>query len=50
VKLPEIGAAFWRQKIRTNVERDAVSPAALEEAGWTVLVVWEGVRGSTRDA
>jgi DNA mismatch endonuclease (patch repair protein) len=32
---------YWDQKIRRNVERDRVQDAALAEAGWTVLRVWD---------
>lgn len=32
---------WWRQKIATNQARDADTTAALEEAGWLVLRVWE---------
>jgi DNA mismatch endonuclease (patch repair protein) len=33
--------AYWGPKIASNRARDARHLAALREAGWTVLVVWE---------
>ena len=38
---PENNADFWREKITTNIQRDANKIALLEQAGWRVLVVWE---------
>lgn len=32
---------FWQAKFAANVERDARKTAALEAAGWTVVVIWE---------
>jgi DNA mismatch endonuclease (patch repair protein) len=32
---------YWLPKLRRNQERDAASAAALEAAGWSVVVVWE---------
>lgn len=32
---------YWTPKLRRNVERDARVTAALEDAGWTVLRIWE---------
>jgi DNA mismatch endonuclease (patch repair protein) len=34
-------AEFWRAKISRNRERDAETDKLLEEAGWTVVRVWE---------
>jgi DNA mismatch endonuclease, patch repair protein len=34
-------AAFWRDKITTNVARDSDTDARLRRAGWTVVRVWE---------
>lgn len=39
--LPTSNAAFWRQKIEGNAERDRLQVAWLKEAGWNVLRVWE---------
>jgi DNA mismatch endonuclease (patch repair protein) len=38
---PSTNAAFWQTKFQRNVERDAAKEAALKNAGWRVLVVWE---------
>lgn len=38
---PKTNADFWQKKRLSNVERDRRSIAALEEAGWKVLTVWE---------
>ena len=32
---------FWNSKFEANVRRDANAYAALEEAGWGVIIVWE---------
>jgi DNA mismatch endonuclease, patch repair protein len=32
---------FWREKIARNRERDAETDKLLEEAGWTVVRIWE---------
>jgi DNA mismatch endonuclease, patch repair protein len=32
---------YWDAKIRRNLARDAAQQAALEEAGWVVLRLWE---------
>jgi len=34
-------SAYWVAKVRRNVERDCQQTRMLEEAGWTVLRVWE---------
>ena len=38
---PSTNARFWQEKIERNRERDARNVAALQAAGWHVLVVWE---------
>lgn len=38
---PKTNAAFWREKILRNVERDAEFDAALRAAGWLVVRIWE---------
>ena len=35
------GSAFWKEKLRKNVERDMKVEQALWEAGWQVFVAWE---------
>src|SRR5471032_3387799 len=39
--MPASNVAQWTDKFRTNVERDARKQAALQAAGWCVMVVWE---------
>ncbi|MFG1606014.1 very short patch repair endonuclease [Actinoplanes sp. NPDC049265] len=34
-------AEFWASKVETNRRRDRQTNAALREAGWTVVRVWE---------
>lgn len=38
---PKENAEFWRQKIEANQRRDADTAHQLQQAGWTVLRVWE---------
>jgi len=38
---PKSRVKFWTDKFSANVNRDARARHALEQAGWTVLVVWE---------
>lgn len=38
---PTTRAAFWRDKIAANVERDRRNTALLEAQGWFVIRVWE---------
>lgn len=39
--IPATRIEFWTAKFDGNVERDSRNAAALEEAGWTVITVWE---------
>lgn len=39
--IPKSNKAYWRQKLRKNVVRDARNRASLEVLGWKVLVLWE---------
>ena len=39
--MPKTRAAFWRDKLGKNVERDRRNQRALRKLGWKVLVVWE---------
>lgn len=39
--MPKANEAFWRKKLRRNVERDVENNIALEAMGWTVLRFWE---------
>lgn len=38
---PKNNAAWWKEKLRTNVERDRDTDRKLSEAGWIVIRVWE---------
>jgi DNA mismatch endonuclease Vsr len=39
--LPRVRADWWAAKLARNVDRDARNLAALRDAGWSVLVLWE---------
>lgn len=41
---PKANNEWWESKLRTNSERDADTNRRLEEAGWTVIRVWEHER------
>lgn len=48
---PVENADYWKAKIGRNVERDLASVAALQAAGWQVMVVWEcETKARDRDA
>lgn len=38
---PKTNADWWRKKLDANVTRDRTTDAALTEAGWTVIRIWE---------
>jgi DNA mismatch endonuclease (patch repair protein) len=38
---PTSNIEFWNAKLDRNLVRDGASRAALEAAGWSVLIVWE---------
>lgn len=38
---PKSRAEYWGPKLDRNIERDTAHVAALEAAGWKVLIVWE---------
>jgi DNA mismatch endonuclease, patch repair protein len=40
---PKHNEWYWSQKLAKNVERDRATDAALAEAGWTVVRLWEHV-------
>jgi DNA mismatch endonuclease (patch repair protein) len=40
-KQPKSNQDYWLPKLRRNMERDVSNAAALREAGWSVVVVWE---------
>ena len=39
--LPKTNSTYWKAKLSRNVQRDARVRAALREAGWTIIRVWE---------
>ncbi|MDP8942666.1 MAG: very short patch repair endonuclease [Actinomycetota bacterium] len=41
--MPKGNAAYWARKLTENIERDRRTNAALTEAGWTALRIWEHV-------
>lgn len=38
---PTTNSGYWSPKLQRNRERDERNTAALQEAGWTVIRVWE---------
>lgn len=38
---PKTRAAFWRNKLLGNVERDRRHMAELKKLGWRAIVIWE---------
>src|SRR5262249_29772393 len=38
---PAANTWYWEPKLRRNVERDRAADAALGQAGWTVVRLWE---------
>ncbi|MDA8412487.1 MAG: very short patch repair endonuclease [Desulfobacteraceae bacterium] len=40
-RIPLTRREFWEEKLMRNVERDKANYAALEAAGWRVIVIWE---------
>lgn len=40
-RLPTANQPYWQAKVTRNVERDQETQAALEAAGWLLIVVWE---------
>ena len=38
---PMSNVDYWRRKLDRNIERDASNMAALRQAGWHVIVLWE---------
>jgi DNA mismatch endonuclease (patch repair protein) len=46
---PKSNTEFWEAKRTRTVERDAAANAALREAGWQVLTVWECELKKTSD-
>ncbi|MEU4430278.1 very short patch repair endonuclease [Nocardia rhamnosiphila] len=40
-RMPTTNDWYWTPKLRRNMERDRAATAALTEAGWTVIRLWE---------
>lgn len=40
-RMPKTNRAYWRYKLRRNVERDAENLDSLSRLGWEALVIWE---------
>lgn len=38
---PASNQAYWKQKIKRNVERDSINKIKLQKLGWRVFTVWE---------
>ena len=39
--IPATNSEFWSAKIAKNQMRDAAAAAALDKAGWRVLILWQ---------
>jgi len=40
-RAPSANGGYWAAKVRRNMDRDADTARRLEEAGWSLEVVWE---------
>lgn len=40
-RLPTSNVSFWHKKIQRNIERDKENQFSLEQAGWSVMIIWE---------
>ncbi|WP_280424866.1 very short patch repair endonuclease [Nocardia carnea] len=40
-RMPTTNDWYWAPKLRRNMDRDRIANAALTEAGWTVVRIWE---------
>lgn len=40
-RVPGSNQAYWEPKLQRNMDRDRAAQAALVEAGWRVLVIWD---------
>lgn len=38
---PQNNAEFWKNKIKTNIERDIRKEKQLTELGWRIVTIWE---------
>lgn len=41
LRTPKSNSAFWANKVATNQARDKRKAAALRQAGWKVIAIWE---------
>lgn len=39
--VPKTNTEFWLNKIKSNIDRDAIKATQLKELGWRVITVWE---------
>jgi DNA mismatch endonuclease (patch repair protein) len=39
--MPKTNSSFWKEKIDTNIKRDAIHEQELTESGWKVIIIWE---------
>ena len=39
--MPKTNTDYWQQKFERTAARDRQSQAALQQDGWTVLMIWE---------
>ena len=48
-RLPKSRTDFWRAKIDSNRNRDAINIEKLASSGWKVIVIWEcAIRGNAK--
>lgn len=40
-RVPKTNRDYWLQKVQRNRDRDAATQKALQNAGWSVLILWE---------
>lgn len=40
-RVPKTQSDFWREKFAKTAQRDEHTKTLLEDAGWTVMVIWE---------
>lgn len=40
-RMPATNTSFWKEKIKTNIERDKKDNETLSHMGWRVITVWE---------
>lgn len=40
-RVPKTNRDYWVQKVQRNRDRDTATQKALQDAGWSVLILWE---------